>query len=185
MPSVTSTRVAVLLPAGVLLGAAGGGLAWLGVEEQVPMVLEIGLGLAGGGLACLVLGLARGLWALLGKSRDLGLREYRRHRRVLRPALVATVLAGALLGGLVGHNYVVWAAIERDCELALSTDDRVEAQWALNRGLATMDDPLLVIPSDLLDLWGPNRCRSAIERHDLVLGDRIPESFRESLPGNH
>lgn len=178
MPRLTTTRPAVLLPAGLLLGAAGAGLAWLGYEERVGFLMDVGLGLAGGGLACLIIGTARGLWLLFTRSRDLGLRAYRRHREILQPVLVALAIVFVFLAAVTGHNYLAWSAIERDCELALETDDRVEAQWALNQGLAAMDDPLLLIPSDLLDLWGPNRCRSAVERHQLVLPASLPGAFQ-------
>jgi hypothetical protein len=182
MPRLASSRVSVLLLLGALLGAAGAGLIRLGIEERVGVLLDLGVGLAGGGVACLVIGIARGLWGLFVRARDLGVREYREHRGFLQPLLVATALVVALLAALLGHNYVVWAAIERDCEQALNTDDRVEAQWALTRGLTAMRNPLLLIPSDLLDLWGPNRCRAAIERHQLVPGDSAPAGFLQPAP---
>ncbi len=171
MLRVTSTSAVILLAFGVLLGAAGAGLAWLGIEERLGFLVDVGLGFAGGGVACVLIGGTRALWALFKRSRDLGVREYRKHRGFLQPVLVATSLVFVLLAGLVGHNYVAWSAIERDCELALNTDDRVEAQWALTRSLEAMKNPLLLIPSDLLDLWGPNRCRAAVERHRLVVDD--------------
>lgn len=163
-----------MLAIGVLFGAIGGGLIWLGVEERLGFLVDVGVGFAGGAVACVLIGGTRALWAIFKRSRDLSVRQYRRHRGFLQPVLVATALVFVLLAGLAGHNYVSWAAIERDCELALNTDDRVEAQWALTRARAAMEDPLLLIPSELFDLWGPNRCRSAVERHQLVVDDSAP-----------
>jgi hypothetical protein len=173
-----------MLLMGVVFGAVGAGLIWIGIDERVGLLVSLGAGFAGTGLAAALLGLGRALWKLARRSREIGLHEYRKNRELLRPVLLGGTLAFAMLAIVAGHNYATWYEIERDCKLALNTDDRIEALVAWQRGTRAMESPLLLIPSDLFDLWGPNRCRSAAERHDFpppTPAERPLPSARQSV----
>lgn len=172
MPRFTIRSTAELIVLAVVFGALGAGLIWIGMEERIEAVASIGMTFAGTALAMAIFAIARLLRALFRRSRDVAAREYGEYRRVLRPALLVTTVLLSFLAILVTHNYIAWSRIERDCELALEAEDLAEAELAFRRGTAAMESPLLVIPSDLLDLWGPNRCRSAAGRFDPVPSPR-------------
>ena len=163
---------------GLVMGAAGAGLIWLGVDERMGVVVSVGAGLTGSGLASVLIGLAKALRALWRRSREITVREYRRHRELLLPALVGCALAFLFVATVAGHNWATWYEIERDCQFALDTDDRVEALVAWWRATEAMESSLLLVPSDLFDLWGPNRCRSAADKHDFP-----PETAARGAPG--
>ena len=171
MPRLPRVSVLGLFLIAVVFGPVGIGLIRLGIEERVDLLVEMGAGFTGAGLAAALLGIALALSSAVRRIREVGRRQYREHRRVLRPLLLGAVVVLGLAAIVVTHNYIVWSRVERDCELALRTEDAAEAARALNDGLTAMQNPLLVIPSDLLDLWGPNRCRSAAEGHHLPLAD--------------
>jgi hypothetical protein len=168
---------------GLVMGAAGAGLIRLGVDERMGVVVSVGAGFAGSGLASVLIGLAKALQTLWRRSRQITVREYRRHREQLLPALVGCALAFFLVATVAGHNWIAWYEIERDCQLALDTDDPVEALVAWWRATEAMESSLLLIPSDLFDLWGPNRCRSAADKHGFPPGtaaEGAPEAPRAS-----
>lgn len=156
-----STRV-LMVTAG-FWSAAGVGLIALGAEENSGLVLRVGAGCLGLGVVNLFLLLLRSMGWLRERSRGLGA-HLANHRLALGILLVGggVMLAPPLI--LAGYNYIAWSAVERDCELALEAGDSAEGRQAYARGVAAMENPLLLIPSSLFDLWGPNRCRSAAER---------------------
>jgi hypothetical protein len=165
MPRIAQGPPLFMILMGLVIGAGGIALIRLGVDERMSIVVGIGAGITGSGLASVLMGLTQGLRVLARKSKEITLREYRQRRELWRPVLLGAALTFALLFLVAGHNYAAWHEIERDCVFALETDNRIDALVAWQRATGAMKSRLLLIPSDLFDLWGANRCRSAAERH--------------------
>jgi len=153
----------VLILSVVVFGAISALVIWLGIDSGEDIVVRIGAAFAASALLSLLFLMFRGLVAAYRGTRQLGT-FYQRNRSFLRPLLLVAAAILAPLSLLAAHNYVVWNGIERICVLALEAEDRSESERALQRGRAAMKNPLLLIPSDLFDLWGRNRCNSAERR---------------------
>jgi hypothetical protein len=166
----TQAPLLLLIMGVVVFSGLGALVIWIGIESDQSAVLRGGAAFAGLALFYVLVLLLRALLSLAKKSRQLG-EVYSRNRRQLRPYLIGGGAVLSFLVVLVSHNYLVWRGVERDCELALKVGGTDEGRAAYARGKATMKSPLLLIPSGLLDLWGPNRCRSAERKWDLGGGE--------------
>jgi hypothetical protein len=160
------------------MGALGGLLLWFGVDEQVSVLASIGVALIGTGAVSLLMAGFRGLLAILRRFRSVD----RRRRRLPRRVLLGIAAALALPAALALHNYIVWRGIEKDCKTALRTRDLAEGLRAYRRGRQAMRQRLLIIPSSLFDLWGPNRCKSARARYPGVMTETSPTQAAASTP---
>jgi hypothetical protein len=166
MRMFTQTPLLFLVLGVVVFSGLAALVIWIGVESDQSVILRVGAGFAGLALLYVLILLLRALMSLAKKSRELG-DVYRRNRKQLRPYLIGGGAIFSFLLLLISHNYVVWHGVERDCALALESGDTAAGKEAYARGKATMKSPLLIMPSRLLDLWGPNRCRSAERRWEL------------------
>jgi hypothetical protein len=153
----------------VLFGAIGAALLAVALDEGIRalvMAAVMFLGVSGALLVWLVGRVAR---AALGRSRELArdtVATPRRRRIMIRVGIVFGIFLMFVI-----YNWIVWYGIHRECTLAWDAEDRNVAQEHILRAAEAADNPLLLLPSDLFDLHGPGRCRSAASEHGIPRPD--------------
>lgn len=159
----TESWLVLLIIAAVMAGL--GALAiWLAIDEATPGLLRPGAVFLGIATAFAIWLAGRGLRALFRRSRRAASRAMASPAR--RRIMIGVAIALACLLAFVLYNWACWYGIQRDCITARDEPDRALARRAFVRAGEAMQDPLLLLPSDLFDLWGPNRCDSARYRFE-------------------
>ncbi len=154
----------VLLLIAVVMAGLGALAIWLAIEEATPGLLRPGAVFLGVATAFAIWLAGRGLRALFRRSRRAASRAM--PSPVRRRIVIGVAIALACLLAFVLYNWACWYGIQRDCITARDEPDKALARRAFDRAGEAMQDPLLLLPSDLFDLWGPNRCNSARNRFE-------------------
>jgi hypothetical protein len=159
----------VLVLLAVVFGAIGAGFLAAGLAEGIPILTAPGIGFISFAVACVVWLFGRGARMAAHRSRELArdaVATPRRRRIMIRVGIVFGVFVVFVI-----YNWIVWYGIHEECTIAWDAEDRSVAQEHILRAAEAADNPLLLLPSDLFDLHGPGRCRSAAHEHGLPRPD--------------
>jgi hypothetical protein len=150
----------VLVLMAIVFGAMGAGLLAIGLAEGISILAAPGAVFCGFAVACVLWIFGRGARLAALRSRNLAHDAVATpHRR--RIAKRVGIAFGIFLV-FVFYNWICWYGIHQDCSRAGDTGDRAEALALIAEATDAMDNPLLIIPSDLFDLYGPTRCEYAL-----------------------